>query len=240
MHWARNIQMTHLRVCEADMAHPPLPGFFAISNERGRQYTESPRTLKAAGEGSPAKQKPLHVNPCHNACPHDEARSLARSRLQTTLRLYDNRRTIPTGKKDPIMETPLLDTPPDNAAHSFVPLGYLAAYDAPLNCDFAFLAYKETDKDSGNWRVRIRSTQTEGAVFESPLIAKKARETGAQGKPFFLWGYKLEPSAADPRHIEFRVYQEGGQPKELEIFVRLRQFDQSPDTPQSLRVPWPA
>lgn len=138
------------------------------------------------------------------------------------------------------METPLLETPPDNAVHSFVPLGYIAVYDAPLNCDFAFLAYKETDNDSGNWRVRIRSTQTVGASLEAPMIAQKAREAGAQGKPFFLWGYKLEPSAADQRHIEFRVYQENGQPKELEIFVRLRLFDQSADKPQSLRVPWPA
>ena len=65
------------------------------------------------------------------------------------------------------------------------------------------------------------------------------RSTGTQGKPFFLWGYKLEPTASDPRQIEFRVYQESGIPKELEIFVRLRQFDQSADKPQSLRVPWP-
>ena len=54
------------------------------------------------------------------------------------------------------METPLLVTPPDNSVHSFVQLGYIAAYDAPLNCDFAFLAYKETDKDSGRWRVRTK------------------------------------------------------------------------------------
>ncbi|SPP64228.1 hypothetical protein [Nitrospira lenta] len=138
------------------------------------------------------------------------------------------------------METPLLDTPPDNSVHSYVPLGYIAVYDAPLNCDFAFVAYKETDKDSGNWRVRIRSTQTVGAALEAPAIASKAKETDAQGKPFFLWGYKLEPRATDQRQIEFRVYQEGGIPKEVEIFIQLRQFDQSADTPQSLRFPWPA
>lgn len=137
------------------------------------------------------------------------------------------------------METPLIETPPDNAAHSFVPLGYIAVYDAPLNCDFAFVAYKETDKDSGHWRVRIHSTQTVGACLEAPMIANKARETGAMGKPFFLCGYKLEPTASDPLQIEFRVYQESGIPKELEIFVRLRLFDQSADKPQSLRVPWP-
>ena len=137
------------------------------------------------------------------------------------------------------METPLLETPPDNAAHSFVPLGYIAVYDATLNCDFAVLAYKEMDNDLGNWRVCIRSTQTVGATLEAPTIAQKARETGTQGKPFFLWGYKLEPTASDPRQIEFRVDQESGIPKELEIFVRLRQFDQSADKPQSLRVPWP-
>ena len=138
------------------------------------------------------------------------------------------------------MNKPLLEAPADDSVHTYVTLGYVAAYDAPLNCDYAFLAYKETDKDSSNWRIRVRSSQTAGAVFEPPMIAGKAREAGAQGKPYFLWGYNFEPSASDPRQIEFRVHQENGKPKEIEMFVRLRKFDQTPDEPQSVRFPWPA
>jgi hypothetical protein len=44
-------------------------------------------------------------------------------------------------------------------------LAYVDAYDAVLNCDYAFVAYKETDS-GGEWRVRIKSSQTAGAVFE--------------------------------------------------------------------------
>lgn len=138
------------------------------------------------------------------------------------------------------MSKPLLEAPADDSSHTYHSLGYVAAYDAKLNCDYAFVAYKETDRDSGDWRVRIRSSQTAGAVFEPPMIANKARETGAQGKPYFTWGYSFDPSPSDPRHIEFRVYQDGGRPKEIEIFVRLRKFDGAADEPQSIRFAWPA
>jgi hypothetical protein len=134
----------------------------------------------------------------------------------------------------------LIETPanvPGGATYQH--LAYVDAYDAVINCDCAFVAYKETDS-SGEWRVRIKSSQTAGGVFEPAMIKSNARSTGAQGKPWFQWGYSFDPSASDPRCIQFRVHVANGQPSEIEIFVQLRKFDGTADAPQSVKFPWPA
>ncbi|MFO1498313.1 MAG: hypothetical protein U1G07_07980 [Verrucomicrobiota bacterium] len=118
-------------------------------------------------------------------------------------------------------------------------LAYVDAYDAVLNCDYAFVAYKETDR-SGDWRVRIKSAQTAGAVFDPALVKTNARATAAQGKPWFQWGYRFDPEPGDPRQIQFRVHVPNGQPCEIEIYLQLRKFDGSADEPKSVRFPWPA
>jgi hypothetical protein len=137
------------------------------------------------------------------------------------------------------MTKPLIEAPTSDGNCRYTTLGYVAAYDAPLNCDYAFVAYKETDS-SGDWRVRIKSSSTAGAVFEPTAMRSKARETGAQGKPWFQWGYSFDPGAGDPRNIQFRVHVSNGQPSEIEMLVQLRKFDGSADAPQSVKFPWPA
>lgn len=117
-------------------------------------------------------------------------------------------------------------------------LAYVAAYDAVLNCDYAFVAYKETD--SFGWRVRIKSSQTAGGAFEPDAMRNNARAASAQGKPWFQWGYSFDPSASDPRCIQFRVHVVDGQPGEIEIFVQLRKADGTADAPKSIKFPWPA
>ena len=135
---------------------------------------------------------------------------------------------------------PLAEAPVSDSSRQYEKLGYVEAYDAVLNCDYAFVAYKETEKDSGQWRVMIKSTQTAGGSFEPTAIRNKARETGAQGKAYFTWGYSFEPSVSDPRQIEFRVHVADGQPKSGEIYVRLRKADHSADAPKSVTFAWPA
>lgn len=133
----------------------------------------------------------------------------------------------------------LIETPanvPGGAQYQH--LAYVDAYDAVLSCDYAFVAYKETDGFGS--RVRIKSSQTAGAVFEPDAMRSNARSTGAQGKPWFQWGYSFDPSASDPRCIQFRVHVANGQPSEIEIFVQLRKFDGSADAPKSVRFAWPA
>jgi hypothetical protein len=117
-------------------------------------------------------------------------------------------------------------------------LAYLEAYDAVLDCDYAFLAYQETDGD-GSLRVRIRSSQTAGAVFEADAIARQARAAGARGEPAFAWGYSFDPSPGDPRCIRFRVLVEDGKPAAIEMFVQLRRADGQVAEPQQVTFAWP-
>ncbi len=134
-----------------------------------------------------------------------------------------------------LVEAPASDT---NAVYET--LAYVDAYDAVLDLDYAFVAYKETSRSTGEWRVRIKSSQTAGAVFEPAMITGNARSTGAQGRSWFPWGYSFDPSAGDPRNIQFRVHVQQGKPAAIEMLVQLRKFDQSADEAKSVRFPWPA
>lgn len=118
-------------------------------------------------------------------------------------------------------------------------LAYIDAYDAVNNDDYAFVAYKETDS-SGAWRVRITGKQTAGAVFEPDAMKSNARSTGAQGKPWFQWGFSIDPSPGETRCVQFRVHVKDGKPHEIEMFLQLRKADGSADEPKSVRFGWPA
>jgi hypothetical protein len=140
------------------------------------------------------------------------------------------------------MTTPnqLIETPDSiEGGAQYQHLAYVDAYDAVLNIDYAFVAYKETDS-YGDWRVYIKSSQTAGAVFEPAIIKSNARSTGAQGKPWFQWGYSFDPSTEDVRQIQFRVHVQDGQAHEIEIFIQMRKFDGTADAAKSVRFPWPA
>lgn len=136
------------------------------------------------------------------------------------------------------MPTQLIEAPASDSNYRYESLAYIEAYDAVINCDYAFVAYKETD--SSGSRVRIRSSQTAGAVFEPGAMRSKAREISAQGKPWFQWGYSFDPSPSDPRNIQFRVHVANGQPADVEILVQLRKADGSADEAKSVRFGWPA
>lgn len=133
----------------------------------------------------------------------------------------------------------LIEAPVSDTAREYTPLAYLEGYDAVLNDDYAFAAYKETERDGGAWRVRISSRHTAGAVFEPDAIRLQARSAGAQGKPYFIWGYNFEPSSGDPRCIEFRVHVKDGKADRIEMFLQLRKADHSAAEPQGVTFPWP-
>ena len=78
------------------------------------------------------------------------------------------------------------------------------------------------------------------ATFERAAMKSKARETGAQGKPWFQWGYSFDASSSDARLIQFRVHVANGQPSEVEMFVQLRKADGTADTAKSVKFAWPA
>jgi hypothetical protein len=117
-------------------------------------------------------------------------------------------------------------------------LGYVEAHDAVNSEAFAFVAYQETDS-SGKWRVLIDGNQSSGAFFEPEAIAGKARTAGAHGKPWFQWGYSIDPCESDPRTVQFRVHVKDGKPQALEMFMQLRNGDGTLDSPRSVRFDWP-
>jgi len=135
--------------------------------------------------------------------------------------------------------TQLVEAPPGDSATTITQLAYLEGYDAVLNSDYAFVAYKEAGS-GGDWRVRIKSLHTAGAVFEPDMMKNQARAAGAQGKPWFQWGYSFDPSEGDPRCIQFRVHVKDGKPSEIEMFLQCRKFDGTADEPKSVKFPWPA
>ena len=136
------------------------------------------------------------------------------------------------------MTTKLIEAPASTPNQTIAVLGELEAYDAVLNDDYAFVAYKETDA-TGDWRVRITARHLTGVVFEPEAMRLNARSAGTQGKAFFNWGTSIDPSASDMRSVQYRVYVKDGKPSEIEIFVQLRRADRSPDAAQSMRFAWP-
>lgn len=137
------------------------------------------------------------------------------------------------------MTSKLIELPESTPTQTISLLAQLDAYDAVLNDDYAFIAFKESDTSSGDWRVRIKARHLTGVVFEPEAMLRNARSTGAQGKPFFTWGNTMEPSAGDPRSIQYRVHVKEGKPSEIEILVQLRKADGSADAPKSVRFAWP-
>lgn len=138
------------------------------------------------------------------------------------------------------MTVPLLEAPPSDVRRVVSPLAYVDGYDAVLDEDFAFVAYQETDRAGGAWRVQVRGLHTPGATLEPAEVQRLAREAEASGAPFALVGYRLAPGPGDLRQVELRLHQRSGRPAEVELFLRLRLASGAPDTPRSARFPWPA
>lgn len=119
-------------------------------------------------------------------------------------------------------------------------LAYLEASDQASGEEHAFLAYQETSLMGGGWRVRVRSRLTAGGVFEPAAMAQQAQGATARGETSFVWGYQRLPSAADARHIEFRVHVDAGRPVQLELYARLRRADGGPAAARAVSCDWPA
>lgn len=138
------------------------------------------------------------------------------------------------------MTTQLIEAPASDTTHEITPLAYLDAYDAVLNDDYAFTAYKETDRGSSEWRVRIKGRHTTGVVFERDAMRLQARAAAAQSRTFFTWGAGIDPSKGDPRSIQYLVHVKDSAPSMIEIRVRTRNADHSPAAEKSVTFAWPA
>src|SRR5256885_5791425 len=93
-----------------------------------------------------------------------------------------------------LAQAQLVEAPTSDPSRTYETLGYIESYDAVLNDDYAFVAYKETECDSGNATVKIKSKGTSGATFDPATIRNRCREAGAKNEPYFTWGYSFSPS----------------------------------------------
>ena len=135
--------------------------------------------------------------------------------------------------------TQLLAAPASDDTFARETLAQVDAHDGVQNADYTFVAYKEIHRTSGAWCVRIAASHTAGAVIHPNAIRLQARGASASGRRSFIWSNPLSPRLGDPRRVEFRVYVNAGRPTTVEIFVRLRKFDYTPDEARIVTFAWP-
>ena len=111
--------------------------------------------------------------------------------------------------------------------------------DPGLSTRQPFIAYKETNRSSGAWRVRIQSRHAATAVLYPNAIRLQARAVGEKGQSFFTWTNIATAPAGSPEPIEFRVHVNGGEPAAIEILPRPAKTHAAAQV-APVRYPWPA
>ena len=122
-------------------------------------------------------------------------------------------------------------------------LGYISSYDVISDTDYTYVAFKETRKKSGEWKLIIRGKDTAGTSLrpDSDSLAKKIKEAAKAGKDYIVTGFSLTPTETDPRLVEHRVYfDESQQPSSVEIHVVTRNADGSAKNKKVAKFSWPA
>lgn len=115
------------------------------------------------------------------------------------------------------------------------PLQCIGSEEAALSTRHPFVAYKETNRASGAWRVRIHSRHAATAVLYPNAIRLQARAVSEQGKSSFTWNNQLV-SADNTEQLKLRVHVNHGEPAAIELFPK-------PASPKSAAAPvkfcWP-
>lgn len=123
-------------------------------------------------------------------------------------------------------------------------LGFVEERDDVDEQWWGFIVCKETNLNTGEWRVKIfssRNAPVTGTSLTTEQARQKAVQANAEGKEYFLSGEPYnQRGELDERKVEYRIYQENGEPTEIEVFLVLRNEDRSAKEPQILRVGWPA
>jgi hypothetical protein len=104
--------------------------------------------------------------------------------------------------------------------------------DDALSTRHPFIAYKETNRNSGAWRVRIESRHAAAAVIYPNAIRLQARAVSEQGKSSFTWTHPIVATAGNSEQLKFRVHMNGGEPAAIEVFPR-------PAAPKGSVIPVP-
>lgn len=137
----------------------------------------------------------------------------------------------------------LLSAPESSGSTQVRELAYLDSYDVMAARTYAYLAYQETDRKSGKWKVTINGNVTASTTIdpESGPLRRKIKDAAKVGKKYVVWGFHMEPSEKDPRLVEMRVFfGKSLKPSAVEIHLITRQADGGPGERQVARFDLPA
>lgn len=130
---------------------------------------------------------------------------------------------------------------PKEGVYKYEQLAYVESTDDMISKTYAYLAYKETNASSGDWRVKINGTVTAGTMMDPKMMVKKSEETERSGKESFGWGFALKPreGSNDTRLVETSVHQKEGKPTHVELHLITRNADGSPKEEKVMKFDWP-
>lgn len=122
-------------------------------------------------------------------------------------------------------------------------LGFAEDYDEVDKETWGFLICKQTDLNSGEYFVYFwasRNIPVTGSKMNLAEARAKSGQAENRGEPYFLIGSPFNPAGPlDYRKVEYRIYQEGGEPTAAEVYFVVRNDDRSAKEPTNLRVNWP-
>jgi len=136
----------------------------------------------------------------------------------------------------------LLSAPQSDGSTKIEELAYLHSYDVIARTDYAYLAYKETDMESGKWMLRVKGKGTASSHLKPYKRGFKEdiREAAREGRDYMVWGFRIEPDKRDPRVVENRVYFDDSlNPTHVEMHLVTRNGDRSARERKVARFDWP-
>lgn len=104
---------------------------------------------------------------------------------------------------------------------------------------FIICRIKDLTKSSNNVEVKIASNWLTGTTFTSEKALQLAAKSQKEGKEYIMWGEPYKPVGdLDPKRVEYRLYQENGQPTAVEVYVVMRNAERTAKEPKTLRIAW--
>ncbi len=120
-------------------------------------------------------------------------------------------------------------------------LGYLEERDDVDKKWLPFIVCQYKNLNTGEISLRIFQKDTGGAGLTLEQATQKAAQAMEDGKEYFTIGIPYTPKGElDAKRIEYRIYQQNGEPVAVEVFVIMRDEQRQGKEPKTLRVSWPA
>ncbi|GEM_PF-2226200 len=119
-------------------------------------------------------------------------------------------------------------------------LGYLEERDDVDNKWFPFIVCEYKNLNTGEVRLRIFQKDGGGSGLSLEEAQQKAAAAFERGEDYYKIGIPYtQRGELDTRRIEYRIYQENGEPVAVEVFVVMRTEDRAAKPAKTLRIDWP-